>query len=111
MTGPIGIHHIYFVVTVPLGNEGQLAAVRRPSRNARTPSTKSSCENPAITFGVIAFLFPKDDTAGRKAQLHQYLTSVDNIERLTGLNFLTSLEDALEEELESEVATELWDGS
>ncbi len=63
------------------------------------------------TFELLAFLFPKDDEAGRNAKLEQYLTSVDNIEQLTGLNFLTSLEDALEEELESKVSTKLWDNS
>ena len=37
--------------------------------------------------------------------LEQHLTSVDNIEQLIGLDFLTSLDDS---ELESTVAIELW---
>jgi DNA/RNA endonuclease G (NUC1) len=63
------------------------------------------------TLELLAFLFPKDDEAGRKAKLERYLTSVDNIEQLTGLDFLTSLDDSIEEKLESSVATKLWDGS
>jgi endonuclease G, mitochondrial len=58
------------------------------------------------SFDILAFAFPKDDEAGRKAKLEQYLTSVDHIEQLTGLDFLT--DDSIEEELESKVATELW---
>ena len=57
------------------------------------------------TFDILAFLFQKDDEAGRKVNLEQYLTSVDNIEQLTGLDFLTSLDNS---ELESKVATRLW---
>jgi DNA/RNA endonuclease G (NUC1) len=60
------------------------------------------------TFDILAILFPKDDKAGRKAKLKQYLTSIEDIEQLTGLNFLT--DDSVEEELESKVATKLWDG-
>ena len=60
------------------------------------------------TIDVLAFLFPKDDVVGRKARLETYLKSVDRIERLTGLDFLTSLDDS---ELESKAATELWDDS
>ncbi len=53
------------------------------------------------TFDILAFLFPKDDEAGRKAKLEQYLSSVDNIEQLTGLDFLTLIDDIIEEELEN----------
>ncbi len=58
------------------------------------------------SFDILAFIFPKNDEAGRKAKLEQYLTSVDNIEQLTGLDFLT--DDTIMEDLESKVATELW---
>jgi endonuclease G, mitochondrial len=62
-------------------------------------------------FDILAFLFPKNDEAGRKVNLEQYLTSVDNIEQLTGIDFLTSLADSIEENLEGKTASELWDGS
>ena len=65
----------------------------------------------AVNKSVPFSSFPEDDNAGRKAKLKKYLTSVDNIEQLTGLDFLTSLDDSLEEKLESKIATKLWDGS
>jgi endonuclease G, mitochondrial len=63
------------------------------------------------TFEALAFIIPKNDEAGRKAKLEKYLTSVDNIEQLTGLDFLTSLKDPIEKEIERRVATEIWNGS
>jgi len=41
--------------------------------------------------------------------LTPYLAAVDTIEALTGLNFLTSLDDDLEGELERVVHIELWE--
>lgn len=38
-----------------------------------------------------------------------YFTSVDTIEALTGLNFLTSVDDDVEAELERVVHIELWE--
>ncbi len=58
------------------------------------------------TIDILAFLFPGDDEAGRKVKLEQYLTSVDNIVQLTGLDLLTA--DSIEEELGSNVAKEQW---
>jgi endonuclease G len=37
-----------------------------------------------------------------------YLVSVDYIEQLTGLNFLTSLPNNIKNQIESAVATSLW---
>lgn len=63
------------------------------------------------TIETLAFIFLKDDEAGRKANLVNYLTSIDKIEQLTELDFLTSLDDSIEKKLEKRVATELWNGS
>jgi len=38
----------------------------------------------------------------------EFLTSVDKIARLTGLNFLEKLPDQIENEVESLIATEVW---
>ncbi len=55
---------------------------------------------------VLAFIIPQDVTT--KAILESYLTSVREIERLTGLDFLADLPDSLEELLEMQTATALW---
>jgi DNA/RNA endonuclease G (NUC1) len=60
---------------------------------------------------VLSFLFPMegvDGYCGRSSDLSPYLTSVDTVEALTGLNFLSSLDDDVEDGLESIVHTEIW---
>jgi len=37
-----------------------------------------------------------------------YLTSVDEVERQTGLDFLATLEDNLEDKVEAETAQGIW---
>lgn len=60
---------------------------------------------------VLAFVIPMegDETHSRQtADVRPFLTSVDIIEALTGLDFLTSLPDSEEEFIEQRVFTELW---
>lgn len=60
---------------------------------------------------VLAFLYPQIGPTyhGKAPYPHQnYLVSVDYIEELTGLDFLTTLPDAIENELESETKEWLW---
>jgi endonuclease G len=59
---------------------------------------------------VLAFLYPHHHLY-RQAGPHdhlQYLVSVDYIEELTGLNFLTTLPNNIENKIESVAATSLW---
>ena len=59
---------------------------------------------------VLAFLYPHHHLY-RQAGSHdhvQYLVSVDQIEELTGLNFLTNLPNNIEHKIESVAATGLW---
>ena len=49
-----------------------------------------------------------DGYCSSSGDLTPYLTSVDTIEALTGLNFLSSLDDTIEDGLESIIHTELW---
>ena len=61
---------------------------------------------------VLAFIIPMTGVGNYNSENHDltpYLTSVDTIEALTGLNFLTSLDDDLEGELERVVHIELWE--
>ena len=54
---------------------------------------------------VLAFLIPHEETA---AQLSSFSVSVDQLERLTGIDFFPGLADVLEDQLESEVAVSSW---
>jgi len=71
-------------------------------------------ENPAGNLAVLAFLFPHfppgDKTNWRKrtGALLPYLVSVDQIEKLTGLDFLARLPDEVEAGLESVPGSSLW---
>lgn len=63
---------------------------------------------------VLAFLVPMhgdQNHARSTADVRPYLTSVDIVEALTGLDFLTALPDAEEDLLERRVETSLWDTS
>lgn len=59
---------------------------------------------------VLAFLYPQEGEGYVKGPFHheRYLTTVDEIERLTSLDFLTALPDDVEQEIESEKAVGLW---
>lgn len=62
-------------------------------------------------FDVLSFLIPMygdEDHAKQTADVRPYLTSVDTIEALTGLDFLSLLEDSVESDLERSVFTKLW---
>jgi endonuclease G len=61
---------------------------------------------------VLAFIFPMeggDDYGSSNADITPYLTSVDVIEALTGLDFLTNVDDDVETQVEKITATELWE--
>lgn len=62
---------------------------------------------------VLAFLYPQlgwdyKKTADTPFNHLPYLTSVDTIEALTGLDFLTTLDDDIEIRVERKTATRLW---
>ena len=60
---------------------------------------------------VLAFLVPMegDESHSRQsADVRPYLTSVDIVEALTGLDFLTDIPDPLETHLEQRIYTTLW---
>ena len=60
---------------------------------------------------VLAFILPMyggDDYGSSNADLTPYLTSVDTIEALTGLDFLTNVNEEREKKVERIVQTKLW---
>ncbi len=54
---------------------------------------------------ALAFLVPNRPTEER---LESFLTSIDEIERLSGIDFLGELDDGVEEVLESARAPRIW---
>ncbi len=58
---------------------------------------------------VLAFIVPHFDTvAGSEREIAQYLRSVDDIEALTGLDFLSGLPTAVQAAVESERSAGVW---
>lgn len=55
---------------------------------------------------TLAFFVPQEAPAG--AEPERYLTSIDEIQRRTGLDFLSELEDGAEKQVESKRAAKVW---
>jgi endonuclease G len=55
---------------------------------------------------TLAFLIPQTVTG--KEPIEKFITSIDEIERLSGLDFLAPLSDKNEDQLEAAVANSLW---
>jgi endonuclease G len=56
---------------------------------------------------VLAFLVPQ--TVNGHESLAQFVTSIDNIEAQTGLDFFSDLDDVIENQLEASVEPQAWD--
>ncbi|MFI3189732.1 endonuclease [Crenothrix sp. D3] len=56
---------------------------------------------------VLAFLVPQ--TVQGHEPLSQFVTSIDNIEAQTGLDFFSDLDDVIEDKLEASVEPQAWD--
>lgn len=59
---------------------------------------------------VLAFVYPQIGAGyyNKEFDHTKFLTSVDEVELMTGLDFLTSVSDELESKLESKTASEIW---
>jgi len=55
---------------------------------------------------ALAFIFPQN--AKPRASLMSFVTTIDEIERLTGIDFFADLEDDFEDRLESDKTPEAW---
>jgi len=58
---------------------------------------------------VLAFVYPQDSVQGGPYDHSPYLTSVSDIEEMTGIDFMTALPDDIERNIESVVATTIWE--
>jgi endonuclease G len=59
---------------------------------------------------VLAFIYPQEDTGHKKGPFNhiKFLKSIDDIEDVTGLDFLTILPEEDQDAIEPSKATELW---
>ena len=55
---------------------------------------------------TLAFIMPQENVSGHRPA--EFLKSIREIERRTGLNFFSSLSQAQQDEIETKVATQLW---
>ena len=57
-------------------------------------------------FEALAFLMPNKTISS--GEIDEYLTSIDEIEKLTGFDFLSALPGETQEILESNISSEIW---
>ena len=60
----------------------------------------------AGNVATLAFIMPQENASGHKP--NEFLTAIREVEKRTGLNFFASLTPAKQDEIEEEVATDLW---
>lgn len=68
---------------------------------------ENDASSPEDAYGVIAiaFIFPNDKCTG---SIFDYAVPIDEVERRTGLDFFSPLDDGTENEIESKVSTRHW---
>lgn len=93
-----------YVVTGPVLNES-LETIG--TENVAVPEYfyKIICKKTKEKYSIIAFLVPAKDS---QKPLYQFVTSVDDIEQKTGIDFFSKLEDNLENQLEKNVSYKEW---
>ncbi|MCB9034416.1 MAG: DNA/RNA non-specific endonuclease [Chitinophagales bacterium] len=96
-----------FVVTGPVLNN-KLGLLQQGSYMVATPKYfyKILYDLYPPNFKAIAFLMPNKNIP---FEIDKYVVSIDSIEQLTGIDFLPSLDDALENQLEQEHDIFDWD--
>ncbi|MFH1891725.1 MAG: DNA/RNA non-specific endonuclease [Candidatus Zixiibacteriota bacterium] len=62
--------------------------------------------NDPLNVEALAFLMPNEPIVDR--DIGDFLTSIDELENLTGLDFLTALPTQVQQEVESEAAGQIW---
>lgn len=97
-----------YIITGPIYNDNEYSTIG--SNKVAVPShfykvIVSCCENTEVPIDSIAFIFPNEKTSNDK--LPEFITSIDEIEHLTGLDFLNNLDDEIENTIEAK-KTEMW---
>lgn len=100
----------FWVVTGPIFTQDKQAreylksGVVVPDAFYKIVIKPSTPEQPAR---ALAFIFPQ--TAKPNASLMKFVTTIDEVEAKTGIDFFHELEDSFEERLESSATPEAWD--
>lgn len=102
------LSHKVWVITGPVftGSNKRLASdwkVEIPDAFFKIYLTEAKANKPSI---AMAFLIPQDVTG--KESLTKFVTSIDNIEKQTGLDFFNELDDKVEAGLEATIAPQPW---
>jgi endonuclease G len=93
-----------YVVTGPVLSSG-LSKLGKSSISVPKSFYKIALDMRKPRLKAIAFLVPNENISG---PLNQYEVSIDELERLTGLDFFPSIPDELEAYLESGVTADQW---
>jgi len=100
-------HGDFWVVTGPIFDEKpktiKNTKIAIPKAFYKVLIKPSTSEDSAI---ALAFIFPQK--AKPKASLMDFVTSIDEVEKQSGIDFFSALEDSLEESLESNITPEDW---
>lgn len=93
-----------WVITGPVFD----AAIERLASGVEVPDAcyKIIADEDGGKLRVLAFIIPQDTPT--QARIESYLTSVDEVERETGLDFLADLPDDVENQIEAQRPTTLW---
>jgi endonuclease G len=100
-----------WVITGPVfsGSRERLSSdwmVEIPDAFFKAYITEARADKPSISLG---FIVPQS-VSGKEA-LSQFITSIDEIEKQTGLDFFSELDDKTEAQLEASVAPKIWNVS
>jgi endonuclease G len=97
-----------WVITGPVYQEAESSKIRYQNRAIPIPSSyfKIYLDEENSRIRVLGMLVPHDTARG--SDVDQLLRSVDDIEKLSGLDFNPALPDPLEESLEGETPRSKW---
>lgn len=100
-------HDDFWVVTGPIfaknPNKIERSGVAIPEAFYKILIKPSTVNKPAM---ALAFIFPQD--AAPKASLNDFVSTIDEVEAKTNIDFFTKLEDEFEDKLEASKTPQAW---
>lgn len=108
-----GVGHEIWVICGPVYNAGLNEPIQPKTRyGAKQVSVPDYCFKIVFSKGAdgkvrsLAFIVPQENAAGHNPST--FLKSIREMERRTGLNFLSTLPQTQQDEIEKEPATTAW---
>jgi len=103
------IHDSIYIITGPVLNKDSYPTI---GNNVAVPEyyykVLFAPKNTNGSAQMIGFLFPNEKTT---EDHFEYAVTVDEIEKLTGLDFFSQLDDSIENQLENTFNTSVWDAA